>query len=92
MRGTAFSLLASLAQWGLLEARLVSPLMVASSPMLSGGVLVATGLFQFTQVKEGCLFKCRNPFLLLRIGAKERAGRSQWVHGTDSMAWAAVGY
>ena len=35
---TAFSLLASLMQWGLLEARLVSPMMVAASPVRLGFV------------------------------------------------------
>src|ERR1700682_3879826 len=62
---TAFSLPATLGQWGLLEARLVSPMMVASSPVLSAGVLVATGVFQFTRLKQRCLFQCRNPLAFI---------------------------
>ena len=61
----AFSLLATLAQWGLLEARLVSPMMEASSPLLGGPLLVAAGVFQFTPFKRGCLAKCRSPFAFL---------------------------
>jgi predicted metal-binding membrane protein len=58
---TAFSLLASLMQWGLLEARLVSPMMVAASPALGGGLLLAAGVFELTPFKEACLSKCRAP-------------------------------
>src|SRR6266480_2463193 len=58
---TVFSVLASLMQWGLLEARLVSPLMVAASPVLGGSLLLAAGAFELTSFKEACLAKCRNP-------------------------------
>jgi predicted metal-binding membrane protein len=58
---TAFSLLASLMQWGLLEARLVSPMMVAASPVLGGTLLLAAGVFELTPFKETCLSECRNP-------------------------------
>jgi predicted metal-binding membrane protein len=58
---TAFSLLASLMQWGLLEARLVSPMMVAASRALGGGLLLAAGVFELTPFKEACLSKCRAP-------------------------------
>src|SRR5437868_7731309 len=56
-----FSLLASLMQWGLLEARLVSPLMAAASTVLAGSLLLAAGAFELTPFKEACLAKCRNP-------------------------------
>lgn len=78
---TAFSVLATLAQWGLLEARLVSPLMVASSPMLSGGVLVATGVFQFTPLKERCLSKCRNPLAFIAAHWRKGTGGA-FIMGT----------
>ena len=58
---TAFSLLATLMQWGLLEARLVSPMMVAASPVLGGTLLLAAGVFQLTPFKETCLSQCRDP-------------------------------
>jgi len=56
-----FSLIATLAQWGLLEARLVSPMMVSTSPALGGGLLICAGLYQFTPWKHACLSKCRSP-------------------------------
>jgi len=58
---TAFSVLATLAQWGLLELRLVTPMMESASAVLSGALLVAAGVFQFTPFKHACLNKCRTP-------------------------------
>lgn len=62
---TGFSLLATLAQWKLLEARLVSPMMESSSPLLSGALLVAAGAYQFTSLKHACLGRCRSPLGVL---------------------------
>ncbi|HEV8552448.1 MAG TPA: DUF2182 domain-containing protein [Casimicrobiaceae bacterium] len=62
---SGFSLLATLMQWGLLEARLVSPMMRASSPWLSGALLLAAGLYQLTPLKQACLARCRSPLAFL---------------------------
>lgn len=62
---TGFSLLATLAQWGLLEARLVSPMMESSSRLMSGALLVAAGVYQFTPLKLACLRHCRSPLSVL---------------------------
>lgn len=56
-----FSAAATLAQWACLELRLLSPGMESASPLLSGGLLIAAGAFQFTAVKRACLNKCRSP-------------------------------
>lgn len=63
---TLFSAVITLAQWGLLELRLITPMMESASKWLSGGLLLATGVFQFTDFKNACLNKCRTPmgFLL----------------------------
>ncbi len=61
----AFSALATLAQWGLLEARLVSPMMESSSPYLSALLLAAAGTYQFTGLKYACLSRCRSPLAAL---------------------------
>jgi predicted metal-binding membrane protein len=61
----AFSALATLAQWGLLEARLVSPMMASSSPYLSAVLLAAAGAYQFTALKYACLSRCRSPLSAL---------------------------
>lgn len=60
-----FSVLATLAQWGLLEARLVSPMMESSSRLLSGALLLAAGVYQFTPLKHVCLSRCRSPLSIL---------------------------
>lgn len=58
---TGFSALAALAQWGLHTAALLSPMMVSTSPILGGVLLLAAGLFQFTPLKQACLTHCRSP-------------------------------
>ena len=62
---SGFSLLATLAQWGLLEARLVSPVMNSASPILSAALLAAAGTYQFTPLKHACLARCRSPLSVL---------------------------
>jgi predicted metal-binding membrane protein len=56
-----FSVGATLAQWGLDEAALLSPMMVAKSPALGGALLLAAGVYQLTPAKEACLRHCREP-------------------------------
>jgi predicted metal-binding membrane protein len=70
----AFGLLATLGQWGLLEARLVSPMMVAVSPVLGGILLLAAGVFELTPFKETLLSECHNPAAFIA---------SNWRKGTN---------
>ena len=49
-----FSILATLAQWGLHSAALLSPMM-EHQPILGGLVLLAAGIFQWTPLKYTCL-------------------------------------
>ena len=58
---TAFSAAATLAQWGLHTAALLSPMMVSTSPILGGILLIGAGAFQFTPLKHACLSSCRSP-------------------------------
>lgn len=58
---TVFSAVMTLAQWGLLELRLVTPMMESASGWLSGALLIAAGAFQFAPFKHACLNKCRTP-------------------------------
>lgn len=58
---TVYSALATLAQWGLHSAALLSPMMVSTSPIFGGGLLVAAGVFQWTSLKQACLKHCRTP-------------------------------
>jgi predicted metal-binding membrane protein len=56
-----FSAGAALVQWGLHQAALLSPAMTASSPRLSGAILIAAGAYQLTSWKSSCLRQCRSP-------------------------------
>jgi predicted metal-binding membrane protein len=58
---TAFSAVATLAQSGLRAAALLSPMMVSTSPVFGGILLIAAGVFQFTALKHACLAHCRSP-------------------------------
>jgi len=62
---TAFSAVATLAQWGLHRAALLSPAMAATSPVLNGSLLIAAGIFQWTPLKQMCLKGCRSPLSFL---------------------------
>ena len=58
----AFSIAATAAHWLLEGAGLVSAMTMGSQrPWLSGTVLVATGLYQLSPLKNACLSHCRAP-------------------------------
>ena len=57
----AFSILATAAQWGLHAVSLLSPMMVSTSPVLGGILLLIAGIYQWTPLKHACLSKCRSP-------------------------------
>jgi predicted metal-binding membrane protein len=67
-----FSAGATVAQWGLHTLALFSPMMVATSPILGGVILIAAGIFQFTPLKHACLAHCRSP--LAFFGTEWREG------------------
>lgn len=58
---SAFAAGATLAQWALAEAAMLSPMMQATSRALAGLLLVAAGIYQFTPFKQSCLRNCRSP-------------------------------
>lgn len=58
---TIFSAAATLAQWGLDQAALLSPMMVSNSPVLGACLLIVAGLYQMTPAKNACLRHCRSP-------------------------------
>lgn len=62
-----FSLLATIAQWGLDHVALLSPMMVATSPLLGASLLVAAGIYQWLPVKNACLQHCRSPFHFISL-------------------------
>lgn len=57
----AFSLLATIAQWSLNQAALISSMMVINNTSLSAALLIAAGVYQWMPIKESCLDQCRSP-------------------------------
>jgi predicted metal-binding membrane protein len=56
-----FSAVATLAQWALQRAALLSVEMATTSARLSGVILLAAGIYQLTPLKRACLTQCRSP-------------------------------
>jgi predicted metal-binding membrane protein len=64
-----FSFAATLGQWALERASLLTPIMAASSLVFGGTVLIAAGLYQWTPLKAACLSQCQAPItFILRHG------------------------
>lgn len=59
---TAFSALATAAQWALEELAFLSSMMKTVSPIVGGIILIAAGIYQLTPAKRACLEHCRTPF------------------------------
>jgi predicted metal-binding membrane protein len=58
-----FSVAATVAQWALERAALLSPMDMMLNGRLPGGILfIAAGFYQFTPIKQACLRACRSPF------------------------------
>jgi predicted metal-binding membrane protein len=66
-----FSVGATVSQWALHEAAVLSPMMRATSPILGGMLLLIAGLFQFTSLKESCLSNCKSPLSFIMTNWKE---------------------
>ncbi|MEE9480963.1 MAG: DUF2182 domain-containing protein [Kiloniellales bacterium] len=60
-----FSLLAVALQWGLERTALLSSVMVGTSIVLGGLLLIAAGAWQLTPLKHACLKHCRSPLHFL---------------------------
>jgi predicted metal-binding membrane protein len=58
---TGFSALATALQWMLQAVDWVDPMIVSTSPLLTGALLVTAGIYQFTPLKKVCLVTCRTP-------------------------------
>jgi predicted metal-binding membrane protein len=56
-----FSLAATLLQWGLDEAGLLSETMAFGNAAVASAVLIAAGIYQWSPLKDTCLKHCRSP-------------------------------
>jgi predicted metal-binding membrane protein len=70
---TAYSAAATLAEWGLHQATLLSTTMAATSPSLNAVLLIVAGVFQLTPLKRACLNHCRSPLFVLMSEWREGA-------------------
>jgi predicted metal-binding membrane protein len=69
-----FSVVATVAQWLLHRAALLSPMMVSRSALLGGVLLLLAGVFQFTPLKRSCLIHCRAPLEFISTRWREGWG------------------
>jgi predicted metal-binding membrane protein len=60
-----FSFAATLGQWALERASLLTPMMAASSHLFGGIILIVAGLYQWTPLKEACLSQCQSPITFI---------------------------
>lgn len=63
---TAFSLVATIGQWLLERASLLSPMMDNTSNIFGGIVLIVAGLFQWTPLKDVCVKHCQAPLMFIQ--------------------------
>jgi predicted metal-binding membrane protein len=70
---TAFSAIATCAEWGLHQAAMLSTTMTATNTALNGALLIAAGIFQWTPMKRACLKGCRSPLSFLMSEWREGA-------------------
>lgn len=61
-------LVATLAQWGLQGAGLLSPMIILQVNAVAGAILVAAGIMQWTPFKHRCLAICRTPIGFFATG------------------------
>ena len=73
---TGFALLATLLQWALEGALLLSPMTASAGPVLGGALLIVAGLYQWTPLKNACLSQCQSPlaFIQRHGGFRGRSG------------------
>ena len=71
---SGFSLVATALQWGLERAALLSPMIVTSSALLGGTLLIIAGLYQLSPAKDFCLKYCQSPLTFIA---------SHWRPGQD---------
>lgn len=73
-----FSVLATLAQFALSQAALITPMAAISQHWVGAAVLLAAGFYQWTPLKQTCLTRCRTPlsFIQAHGGFKGAAGAS----------------
>jgi predicted metal-binding membrane protein len=89
---TVFSAVAALAQRAFTAADLLSPMMEARAPLVSGVMLMSAGVYQLTPFKRACLQACRRRGVVCSTGGPGARAPSASDCGTAGTAWAAAGH
>jgi predicted metal-binding membrane protein len=78
---TAFSLVATTAQWGLERGALLTPMMATANRWLAALVLIVSGAYQWSRAKQACLTHCQSPlqFLQRHGGFRRHATGALWL-------------
>ncbi|MBT8766763.1 DUF2182 domain-containing protein [Metapseudomonas boanensis] len=75
-----FSLVTLILQCGLEQSGILSPMLVGTSVVFDGVLLLAAGAYQRTPIKHACLRHCRSPLALLSTHWR-RGGPWRATHG-----------
>lgn len=67
----AYSGLATIGQWGLHAAALLSPGRIGTSPVLGGALFLTAGIYQMTPFRDACMAHCRSPLGFFLASWKE---------------------
>jgi predicted metal-binding membrane protein len=76
----AFAAIATLLQWQLEQAQLLSDTMALASVVTASAVLIAAGVYQWTPLKQACLRHCRSPLEFLLFHWRD-GGAGAFVSG-----------
>ncbi|MGC3875330.1 DUF2182 domain-containing protein [Halomonas sp. GXIMD04776] len=82
---TAFSLAATVLQAAFETWRLLTPAMSSASTLLSGGLLIAAGIYQWLPFKRACLEKCRAPLQFFLFHWQPGTRGAFWMGGEHGM-------
>jgi predicted metal-binding membrane protein len=71
---TLFALIATMAQYGLERAALLTPMMASANRSFGVAVLIAAGLYQWSPLKDSCLTQCHAPLSFVQHHGGFRPG------------------
>lgn len=80
-----FSAIATVTQWALQRASLLSDVMAASKPGLAAAIVIVAGVYQLTPFKGACLSHCRSPLGFLMTHWQEGAAGAFHMGATHGL-------
>lgn len=74
-----FSLAATLTQYALTQAALITPTAALVAPWAGAALLIAAGIYQWTPLKDSCLSRCRAPLAFVQAHGGFKPGAAASV-------------